>query len=254
MNNGVIKTGSNVLTLLTGLAPVRTNGYVDGHMRRQIGSAANYQFDVGQNGYSPVVMEVTSVSAGSYLTVTPVDTTLPGLLPATSLSRYWHMQEEGSISSRLSFYFTAGDIRGNPNTYKLWFANGGAPAVVPGFLFQSPTGMQSPFGITEYTGDWGVGNDLDPGPVSISGRVTTSFGNPIRNASVTISGGNLPAPVRVFTGSLGTYFFSGLQAGEVYTVQVSAKRYRFPAGGSRQVTPVGNVADVDFAANPQEEF
>jgi hypothetical protein len=123
--------------------------------------------------------------------------------------------------------------------------------IIPGSLVLAPTGIQSPFGITDYTGDWGAGNDLDPGPVSISGGVFTSGGAGIRNAIVTISGGNLPQPVIVQTGSFGTYVFNGLLAGEVYTVHVGVKRYRFTST-SQQVTPMGNVTNVNFVANPQE--
>lgn len=67
---------------------------------------------------------------------------------------------------------------------------------------------------------------------------TTSTGAGIRNAIVTISGGNLPATVWVQTGQFGGNSFSGLQAGETYTVQVGAKRFRFaalkPAGNPRR--------------------
>jgi hypothetical protein len=105
--------------------------------------------------------------------------------------------------------------------------------------------------ITDLTANWGIGAQLDPGPVSISGSVITSGGAGIRNAIVTISGGNLPAPVSFQTGQFGTYSFEGLQAGEVYTIQASAKRFRFGTS-SQQVTPAANVTGVNFVANPQE--
>jgi hypothetical protein len=104
--------------------------------------------------------------------------------------------------------------------------------------------------MTEFTGDWGIGEQLDPGPVSISGSVTQSGGQPIANALVTISGGNLPAPIRTQTGSFGLYQFSNLQAGETYTVRVDVKRFRFSVN-NQQVTPLGNVSNVNFVANPQ---
>ena len=85
--------------------------------------------------------------------------------------------------------------------------------------------------------------------VSVGGRITTASGNGIRDARVTISGGNLPAPVTVRTGTFGYYNFDGLQSGQTYTVTVSTKRYTF-AQPTRMVTPQANVSDFDFTAEP----
>ena len=68
---------------------------------------------------------------------------------------------------------------------------------------------------------------------------------------MTVSGGNLPTPVVFQTGQFGTYLFEGLQPGQTYTIFVSAKRFRF-AQSSQVVTPVDNVFNVNFTANPQE--
>lgn len=83
--------------------------------------------------------------------------------------------------------------------------------------------------------------------VSVGGRVLTAGGNPIRNASVTISGGNLPSPVTVYTASFGYYNFQGLQPGVEYTVTVTAGRNTF-AQPTRTVTPQADVSDFDFVA------
>ena len=89
------------------------------------------------------------------------------------------------------------------------------------------------------------------GPWDLGGTVKTSTGIPIRNVAVTISGGNLPAPVTVFTGNLGTYHFANLPGSE-YTVIVTAKRYHF--NQSLQVYQLGqNIADADFVSNPPFE-
>jgi hypothetical protein len=86
--------------------------------------------------------------------------------------------------------------------------------------------------------------------VSVGGRVLTSGGAGIRNALVTISGGNLPAPVTVQTGNFGSYNFTGLQSGTAYTITVATKRYVI-LQPSRVVTPQANVTDFDFIAEPQ---
>lgn len=85
---------------------------------------------------------------------------------------------------------------------------------------------------------------------SVGGRVLTASGAGIRNASVTISGGNLPSPVTVSTGSFGYYNFSGLQAGAQYSVTVTTKKYAI-AQPTRTVTPQSSVGDFNFVAEPQ---
>lgn len=85
--------------------------------------------------------------------------------------------------------------------------------------------------------------------VSVGGRILTSNGNGIRGAAVTISGGNLPAPMRVRTGSFGYYNFTGLQSGTTYTVTVVTKQYTF-AQPTQMITPQANVSNLDFTANP----
>ena len=254
MTNGRVITGPNKLILFNaGITVAFINGYVEGTLTRRVHAVTSYTFPVGLNGRTPLILEVSALNVNpSFLTVTTVDETLPGLLPATSVSRYWKLVTTGDISGRLTFSYTSLDRRGNQILYKLWRSNGGAPVLIPGSVAGNNM-MFSPLGMPVVSGDWGIGEQLDPGPVSISGRVTTSGGNPIRNATVILSGGNLQAPVIAVTGSLGTYSFNGLQAGETYTVTASAKRYRFPVGG-QQVTPMANVETVDFAANPQEEF
>lgn len=84
--------------------------------------------------------------------------------------------------------------------------------------------------------------------VSVGGRVVAPSGGGIRNAVVTISGGNLPTPLTKSTGSFGYYIFEGLQAGQTYTVTVNGKRFSF-AQSTRMVTPQSNVTDLDFVAN-----
>lgn len=249
--NGIVSTGGSTVTALTSVFFNGASGYLDGTLRRRINnSSGDVWFPVGDNGYALVRLIVTTRVAPSFISVTSVDATLPGLLPSTSLSRQWKFVEEGDVTGSVVFPYLAADINGDPLTYRLWRSTGGPPQEVP-FAFRGGSTISSGQ-VTEFTGDWGVGSTLDPGPVSISGRVTTASGNPIRSATVTISGGNLPSPVTVLTGSLGTYIFSGLQAGVGYNITASAKRFRFPSGG-QNVTPAGNVENVDFVANPQEE-
>jgi len=85
--------------------------------------------------------------------------------------------------------------------------------------------------------------------VSLGGRILTAGGNGIPNAKITVSGGNLPAPVMARTGSFGYYNFQGLQSGMTYTVTVSVKRYVF-AQPTRTIMLQSDVGDFNFVAQP----
>jgi hypothetical protein len=241
-NAGVIKTGAATIStqLPFGTVP---NGYVDGNLRMQFaaGHAGHtFIFPVGQNGASRANVVLVSLAGPSALTIRAVDMLLPGLDPTTSASRYWTITEEGGIIAQLTLVPTAGDINGNQANYIKWrSSNGGTPV---------PVTITNIGGLT---GDWGLGAALAPTSVSVSGSVTTSTGQPIRNATVTISGGGLPAPISAVTGNFGTYVFSGLQPNQTYLVSVSAKRYRFTLI-SQLVTADHDVGNVNFTANPQE--
>lgn len=253
LTNGEVVTGESSITVSQFS---RGTGYVNGAFRWRIPSTGFLTFPIGQNGtYLPISASINAIGVvPSFLSIRPIDVVLPGLLPSTSASRYWRVEETGDVAMSIAFRYSDADVNGNEANYKLFRSSGGAPVLIAGSSADPGNNVVgTPFGVTQLTGDWGIGEQLDPGPVSISGRVTTAGGMPIRNATVTISGGGLTAPITVITGSLGTYVFNGLQAGETYTVTASAKRFRFPLGG-RQVTPMTNVADVDIAANPQEEF
>ncbi len=86
--------------------------------------------------------------------------------------------------------------------------------------------------------------------VSVGGRILTANGAGIRNSLVTISGGNLPSPITVQTGSFGYYNFEGLPSGQTYTVTVITRRATL-AQPTRMITPNINVSDFDFVAEPQ---
>ncbi len=85
------------------------------------------------------------------------------------------------------------------------------------------------------------------GEVSLSGRVLSSERG-ITNASVTVSGGSLSAPITVMTGRSGIYVINGLTAGETYVVTVAARRFTFDEP-TRVITLNDNAADVNFAGH-----
>jgi len=77
--------------------------------------------------------------------------------------------------------------------------------------------------------------------VTVSGRVTSSDGRGIRNATVTIVDGDGFART-VTTSSFGYYTFDDVAAA-TYTIGVASRQYRF---ASRTVEVGDNLADVNF--------
>ena len=81
-----------------------------------------------------------------------------------------------------------------------------------------------------------------PVPVTVSGRVLTSDGRGLRNATASITDSN--GVVRTTTtSSFGFYSFDNVLTGGTYTVRVFSRLYRF----APRTVPVGdNLANVDF--------
>ena len=86
--------------------------------------------------------------------------------------------------------------------------------------------------------------------VSLSGRVTSAFGNGIGGARMTLEGGGMPEPQITLTSSFGYYRFDGLATG-VYMITINAKRHTF-AVPTRMIMLSDNVTDFDFVAEPVE--
>ncbi|MFT3746594.1 MAG: carboxypeptidase regulatory-like domain-containing protein [Pyrinomonadaceae bacterium] len=79
-------------------------------------------------------------------------------------------------------------------------------------------------------------------PISISGKVTTPTGLPLRNTKVILTDpANVQTPA--FTSSFGIYSFTNVPSGANYTISVQSKRYRF---SPKVMTPSGNLTNVDF--------
>ncbi|MBC7899585.1 MAG: carboxypeptidase regulatory-like domain-containing protein [Saprospiraceae bacterium] len=250
LTNGRVITGSNVLTN-NGTA-TRTTGFVDGTLNRSYTAAGSYTYHVGQNGYSPVLANIGTLTTNpSSLSVRPTDSTLPGLDPATAASRFWTVTETGDMAATLTFtYLDPADVNGDESNYATWRSNGGAPVLIPGST-PNPGGnnVATAAGITDLSGDWGLGASLaGPSLASISGQVTTAGGRGMPNARLTLTGGALTEP-RVYTSSgFGYYRFDGLTIGQTYTVTVGSKRYAFVVNS--QTVVLGGDTIVNFVANP----
>lgn len=252
--SGIIDTGTNKINHLSGVASrllVPTGGYIRGTLVRKFVSTtdnAGYSFLVGDGHYARVYVQATSLPSGPALvSVTARDVTLAGLPPAASASFSWDLIQTGAMTSILELNYADEDVNGIED-YWMWRSTAHLPMLVPNSTRNSSSNNVEAQGITNLTGSFGVGRK--PPPISISGTVLTSGGAGIRNAVVTVTGGNLLVPISVQTGSFGTYLFQNLDPGGEYTVTASAKRNRFSTS-SQIVSSMTSVTDVNFIANPQ---
>ena len=126
-------------------------------------------------------------------------------------------------------------------------AGGGGQAVGGGFTLdgtigQSIAGTKSTGGGFELGGGFWGGGAAPAADVTVSGRVLTPDGRSLRNTIVSLidSGGVR----RIATSSsFGLYAFTGVRAGETYTMTVTSKRYRF----TPQILAInGSIANLDF--------
>ena len=82
----------------------------------------------------------------------------------------------------------------------------------------------------------------------LQGRVLNSKGRAIKNATVTISGGDLVRPKSVTTKGSGKYQLDGLTAGRMYFVTVAAKGYHFSQSGT--LVTLQDTTELNFTAEP----
>lgn len=107
-----------------------------------------------------------------------------------------------------------------------WDINGGGRYLVARLTFAVPTAAAA----------------------SIGGRVLTAGGKGIMNATVILTGGNLPEPVTTRSTSFGYFNFPNIPSGGVYVVTVQAKRYTF-SNPTQVINLQEDIKDVYFVAD-----
>lgn len=258
--DNVIDMGGNKLRHLSGtISQCGWRVYVrSGSVVRRFSAAnENYTFPVGNHNYC-VATRVTASSLPSGpadVAVTGQIGALSGLNPSKSVPFNWQIQQTGAMTSKLDLIYANVTSSGNESSYRAYKSTGGGPpqVMIMGSSVSTSTDIVTVPVSTDLTAGWGIGERPTPVYVNISGTVLGSNGAGIRNAIVRLEGGELQSPRFVYTGSLGTFSFTGIQTPELeYTITVSAKRYRF-AVPSQTITPTGNITDLNFTANPQWE-
>ncbi len=103
-------------------------------------------------------------------------------------------------------------------------------------------------GANDHTLDVGFWLAPTAAPVSVSGRVTTSYGAGIRNVQLYLveQNGNTHTAI---TGPFGYYLFADIESGQSVVVSINAKRFRF-SNPVRLVSLYDNIDDLNWVANP----
>ena len=193
----------------------------------------------GINPQGPVTLSFTDAGAGVLPDSGPLTTGnreptswVPGVANFPAPAQPGPYNEPGSTPGGAGTQTLFGNFgMTNPNgTWSLYIRQqGGGAGVVQGgwgLEFLVPTAAQA----------------------SISGRVLTADGRPIRNAEVVVTGNSLTEPLRINTGSFGYYTFDGLRVGETYVVTVNSQRFTFPVP-SLVISLTDNIADANFVAD-----
>lgn len=229
LTNGLVDTNGS--TLIHNGTATRTGGSVEGRLGRSYTAAGAYTYHVSKNGYSPVLANVTAGTFPASLTVEAFDSLLGGYDPAKTVSRNWDVQETGDLTADLSFTYLDEDVNGTEADYRVYRRSNGVStnmcAAAPCVNEATNTGGPV-IGVTDYS-RWTVGENQTPAPatIAVSGRVFRSPENPLGNAFVTISGGNLAEPITVVTPPFGYFAFDGIPAAGSYTITVTRKGFTF---------------------------
>lgn len=123
---------------------------------------------------------------------------------------------------------------------------------IEGTIGQSAAGTNQQNGIYNFKPGFWTAQPPAPSAanVAVSGRVTTAYGQGIRNVRIAMSSGDGQVRYAV-TGSFGFYRFDDVAAGQTYIMEIHSKRFRFEPS-IRVITVMEELADVSFTAEENE--
>ncbi|MCU0239849.1 MAG: carboxypeptidase-like regulatory domain-containing protein [Pyrinomonadaceae bacterium] len=252
LTNGTITTGAN--TVIAGTRNItRTNGFINGNLRRTFSAAGSRTFDVGTiNGYAPVTVNATAGTFGASTTFTVGGNngSLGGSSPTQSLTRNWTLEPSvgGITSADIRFDYLQTDVPSgaNESTFSFLRNNGIITDSFTPTSIDTTNNFATLNGVTSFSA-WSLGN-LAPlaSNSTISGRVLTDSGRGISKARLTLTDSNGNSRI-VLTNPFGYYRFDEVESGENYVVSVFHKRYEFP-NPSQVVFVTENLSDLNFTA------
>jgi hypothetical protein len=253
LNNGVLDTGGNALTVST-CAPAAVAGgggtaYVKGTLVRCVNGAGNYTFPVGTtSGYAPV--SLANITGSGNFTVIPVQGPMLGTSPAGSLQRYWTLSPDAGVTQAdLTLNYQETDISptGIESAFKFVRRAGGIDTEIAPSSSDTATNSFTLNGVTAFS-DWTLGLVAAPtaANVSISGKVLSAGGRAISNATVVLQSSATGQTRSVRTNTFGYYHFDNVPSGQSYVVSAQAKGQRFTP---RVVSLEDNLTDFDLTGN-----
>ena len=121
-------------------------------------------------------------------------------------------------------------------------ASSGGAFVETGTIGQPVAGATSAGGGFSVSGGFWTIGAVPASNVTISGRVLTSDGAGLKNASVTLMNSQ-GVSMRVITTSFGSFTFLNVATGDSYLVTVVSKRFRF---AQKNLFVTDNVSNFDF--------
>jgi hypothetical protein len=112
--NGIV-TANDTLKMMSDQTIQRTNGYIVGPLAMHVATGATLKtFPVGTaNGYSPVAVVPSGITAAGYLTCQAVQATHPdAAVPANTMQRYWKFNNDGVAldSYQMALWYLPGDF------------------------------------------------------------------------------------------------------------------------------------------------
>jgi len=153
-------------------------------------------------------------------------------------------------AATLRLRYLDSELNGNSeSTLQLWRDDGSAWTAQGASSRNSTDNWVEYSGVTQFS-PWAISSALVPtsSDSAVSGRIVTADGRGIRGVKVSLSDQN--GSVRTaLTSSLGYYRFENILSGQTVVLNITSKQYTF-ANPTRIVTVGGDIADVDFTAEP----
>ncbi len=246
-----LNTGNFKITLGPNATVSRISGYVIGNLEKQFASSSDvFEYPVGTpNGYSPVNVALTALGqTPSSLTIKAVEGVQPNVTsPAVSLKRYWTLTETGDLTANLTFNYLDADVPDGvlENTLTLQRYEGTFTPIPANINTVANTAEA--VGINTFS-DWVLVSPLGPtaAPVTVGGRITSSYGRGIFGATVLMtdqSGQIFTARTNPF----GYYRFYDVAAGNTYVVDIRHKQFSF---APKVVSIANDFEELNFTSLP----
>jgi uncharacterized repeat protein (TIGR01451 family) len=238
LTSGRVITGSNALLLPNAASiVVRSNGYIDGSLRKSLAGAGSKTFEVGTaNGYSPVLFNATGGTFPTDVLVAAVQSAAPGIFPVDkAITRHWQLTASGLTANLTFTYLDPGDIPGTVTEANLHVYRRDAGFTDLGGTIDTAGNTAAVTGVTTFS-DWtlaepGATAEADLSITKTDGVTTAYPGQAITYAIVAGNGG--PAAV---TGATVTDTMPAALTGATWTC-VGA------GGGICTASGAGNIAD-----------